>query len=156
MTITYAVGDATDPPQRPVIVAHVVNDVGVFGAGFALAVAKRWPVAREDYRRWHAHGSNFTLGGTRLTRVDGQLWVMHLLAQHGIGRGAVRIRYDALGECLRALAKEAKTLDAAVAMPRIGSGLAGGDWTRIEALIAEACADVDVTVYDLPTEGARP
>jgi len=35
-------------------------------------------------------------------------------------------------------------------MPRIGCGLAGGDWSRIEPLIAETlCAsDIDVTVYD--------
>jgi hypothetical protein len=39
--IHYAIGDATAPTTRPVIVAHVVNDVGAFGRGFALAVARR-------------------------------------------------------------------------------------------------------------------
>ncbi len=35
-------------------------------------------------------------------------------------------------------------------MPRIGCGLAGGTWARIEPLITTTlCAqDVDVTVYD--------
>lgn len=35
-------------------------------------------------------------------------------------------------------------------MPRIGCGLAGGKWSRIEPLIANTlCArDVEVTVYD--------
>jgi len=35
-------------------------------------------------------------------------------------------------------------------MPRIGCGLAGGAWTRVEPLIAETllAADLDVTVYD--------
>jgi len=37
-------------------------------------------------------------------------------------------------------------------MPRIGAGLAGGDWDTIEAIITEElCAhDIPVTVYDLP------
>jgi O-acetyl-ADP-ribose deacetylase (regulator of RNase III) len=37
-------------------------------------------------------------------------------------------------------------------MPRIGAGLAGGDWATIAQIIQdELCAhDVNVTVYDLP------
>jgi hypothetical protein len=39
-------------------------------------------------------------------------------------------------------------------MPRMGAGLAGGDWEVIELLIQETlCAsDVAVYVYDLPRE----
>jgi hypothetical protein len=40
--------------------------------------------------------------------------------------------------------------NAAVHMPRIGCGLAGGTWDKIEPLIDENLADkgVEVTVYD--------
>lgn len=52
--------------------------------------------------------------------------------------------------CLTALAGHATRLTASVHMPRIGCGLAGGRWERIEPLIITAlCAqDIPVTVYD--------
>jgi hypothetical protein len=34
-------------------------------------------------------------------------------------------------------------------MPRIGCGLAGGQWSEIEKIIQDVCS-VDVYVYDLP------
>ena len=41
--VQYVEGDATKPKLRGThnIVAHVCNDVGAFGAGFAAAVAER-------------------------------------------------------------------------------------------------------------------
>lgn len=53
-------------------------------------------------------------------------------------------------QCLAALADRAVELGASVHMPRIGCGLAGGKWARIEPLITRTlCArDVEVTVYD--------
>jgi O-acetyl-ADP-ribose deacetylase (regulator of RNase III) len=52
--------------------------------------------------------------------------------------------------CLTALAGHATRLTASVHMPRIGCGLAGGRWERIEPLIITAlCAqDIPVAVYD--------
>ena len=48
------------------------------------------------------------------------------------------------------LADEAAELDASVHMPRIGCGLAGGKWSRIEPLVTERLVNkgVAVTVYD--------
>ena len=42
--------------------------------------------------------------------------------------------------------------NAAVHMPRIGTGEAGGAWEIVEELIREECTShgVSVTVYDLP------
>jgi len=39
-------------------------------------------------------------------------------------------------------------------MPRIGCGLAGGDWSRVEEIINEVLieAGVEVYVYDLPSK----
>ncbi len=41
-------------------------------------------------------------------------------------------------------------LGASVHMPRIGCGLAGGKWSRVEPLVTERLAkrDIAVTVYD--------
>ena len=48
--IHYVTGDATDPPHRQAIIAHIVNDCGAWGAGFVLALPggapDRWDAAR--------------------------------------------------------------------------------------------------------------
>ncbi|QEH38918.1 hypothetical protein OJF2_75280 [Aquisphaera giovannonii] len=75
-----------------------------------------------------------------------------MVAQRGVkaaGAGPP-IRYEALGECLRKAAEKAAELRASVHMPRIGCGLAGGDWARVGPLIEAAMVarGLEVTVYD--------
>jgi ATP-dependent helicase HepA len=47
------------------------------------------------------------------------------------------IRYEAVEECLAKVAETAREVKASVHMPRIGCGLAGGEWSRIEPLILD-------------------
>ncbi|MFI8102822.1 Appr-1-p processing protein [Streptomyces sp. NPDC086023] len=135
-------GDATVPQARgPKIITHVCNDLGGWGKGFVLALSRRWRA-----------GHDFGLGAVRLVRVGEDTWVANMVGQRGIrtGSGGPPIRYDAVARCLRALAGHATELGASVHMPRIGCGLAGGKWDRIEPLVTEElCArDIAVTVYD--------
>jgi O-acetyl-ADP-ribose deacetylase (regulator of RNase III) len=55
---------------------------------------------------------------------------------------------------LNAVAGFARSLGAGatVHMPRIGCGLAGGDWERVETIIQNTLgvAEVPAVVYDLP------
>lgn len=165
--ITYLKGDATQPiGDDNKIIAHVVNNQGAWGAGFTKALDGRWPKARLDYNIWWSSQSKtpphdtagFNLGNVRYSLVgrepQGSLqWVAHMQAQQGlIGRGNPRpLRYDALGACLHKVGMMALEVDATVHMPRIGCGLAGGDWNIVGLLINEAlCRQrVDVFVYDL-------
>ena len=75
-----------------------------------------------------------------------------MVAQHGIRSGVEGppIRYDALLKCLKELGLYAHQLQANVHMPRIGCGLAGGKWEKVELLIAETLPGTQVFVYDLP------
>ncbi|MFI1284977.1 MULTISPECIES: macro domain-containing protein [unclassified Streptomyces] len=148
-------GDATSPQAKgPKVIAHVCNDLGGWGKGFVVAVSKRWPEPEAAYRTWHRgrSGNDFGLGAVQVVRVQPDVWVANMVGQRGIrtGSGGPPIRYDAVERCLAALAGHAVELGASVHMPRIGCGLAGGTWSRIEPLITAAlCArDVEVTVYD--------
>ena len=60
-----------------------------------------------------------------------------MLGQQGMktGSNGAPIRYQAVEHCLEKLAEKAKSLNASVHMPRIGCGLAGGKWEKIEPLI---------------------
>ncbi len=85
-------------------------------------------------------------------RVEPYVWVANVVGQRGIRTGVkgVPVRYEAIAEGLTAVAAKAAGLGASVHMPRIGCGLAGGQWSRVEPLIAErvVARGIPVTVYD--------
>ncbi len=152
MPIRYHVGDATQPVARPALLVHVCNDIGGWGAGFVLALSRRWPEPEVEYRRWHRAGEGFELGAVQFVGVEDDLWVANLIGQRDIRAraGVPPIRYEALEQGLGAVAAKARELGASVHMPRIGCGLAGGSWDRVGALVEAQLAGLDVVVYDLP------
>jgi O-acetyl-ADP-ribose deacetylase (regulator of RNase III) len=145
-------GDATSPQAAgPKIIAHVCNDQGHWGAGFVLAVSRRWPEPERDFRRWHREraGNDFALGAVRLVEVQPALWVANMIGQHGIktGSSGPPVRYEAIGRALMTVGDQALELGASVHLPRIGCGLAGGEWSKVEPLIEDRLAGIAVTVY---------
>lgn len=151
--IHYRTGDASRPGFAHPCIAHVVNDVGRWGRGFTASLDAVSYVPRLVYRAWATQGRDqppFALGQNRVAWPERTWCVVHMLAQHGVGRGVVRLDYTALDSCLAQLAHAPPAWT--VVMPKIGSGLAGGDWARIEAAILRAFPTRDVYVYTL--EGA--
>ena len=153
--ITYVRGDATVPSVKGVkVIAHVCNDIGGWGKGFVLALSRRWPQPEEAYRAWHREraSNDFCLGALQLVRVKPDVWVANMVGQRGVRTGSkgVPVRYDAIDTALARLADRALELGASVHMPRIGCGLAGGTWSRVEPLVTERLVrrGVRVTVYD--------
>ena len=148
-------GDATSPQARgPKVVVHCCNDLGGWGKGFVLAVSKRWPEPERAYREWYRGraGNDFGLGAIQVVQVKPDTWVVNAIGQRGTRTGSkgVPIRYEALEACLGKVAEEALRLGASVHMPRIGCGLAGGKWERIEPIVVEALVakGIETTVYD--------
>ncbi|MGN7865661.1 macro domain-containing protein [Chryseobacterium sp. 22458] len=154
-TIQYLKGDATSPQAKGTkIIAHICNDIGGWGKGFVLAVSKRWETPEKEYRKWHRFRSenNFALGEVQTVQVEKYTYVANMIGQKGIktGSNGVPVRYEAIEKCLETLAKEASELNASVHMPRIGCGLAGGKWEKIEPIIEKTLLknNVEVYVYD--------
>ncbi|MFF3034449.1 macro domain-containing protein [Streptomyces rubiginosohelvolus] len=153
--ITYVRGDATAPQGKGVkLIVHVCNDLGGWGKGFVLALSRRWPEPEAAYRRWHREraGNDFALGAVQFVQVGPYLWVANMVGQRGMRTGSkgVPVRYEAIDTALGSVAAKARELGATVHMPRIGCGLAGGTWSRIEPLIERRLisAGLSVTVYD--------
>ncbi|MCZ9351071.1 macro domain-containing protein [Streptomyces mutabilis] len=153
--IRYVRGDATVPSAKGVkVIAHVCNDLGGWGKGFVLALSRRWPQPEAAYRAWHRDraSNDFGLGAVQFVQVEPYVWVANMIGQRGTRTGSkgVPVCYEAIDTALGRLADKAAELDASVHMPRIGCGLAGGKWSRVEPLITERLArrGVPVTVYD--------
>lgn len=144
--ITYLKGDATNPQGDGVkIIPHICNNIGVWGAGFVLALSKRWKEPEESYR----NNQNHHLTNVEFIQVENDIIVANMIAQRGVGKrinGKPPISYGALRVCLNDVNDYAKTKNASIHMPKIGSGLAGGDWNVIEKIIKETTT-VDVFVY---------
>jgi O-acetyl-ADP-ribose deacetylase (regulator of RNase III) len=165
------------------IIAHICNDMGRWGKGFVMAVSAKWPAVAAEYRRWHQSGQDggFRLGAVQtisitpsmcssgkaqaaLTNASGGLAVANIIGQHGIktGSGGPPVRYDAISEGLLTVGAQALEMNRvagvagrapSVHMPRIGAGLAGGQWGEIEPLILRMLAaspSLEAYVYDLP------
>jgi O-acetyl-ADP-ribose deacetylase (regulator of RNase III) len=153
MDIAFHIGDATRPvgPGNKII-AHVCNDQGRWGKGFVMAIAARWPQPEEAYRKWFDEQTGFELGAVRFVQAERDIWVANMIGQHGMREmdGVPPIRYAAVWSGLQTVAAKAKELKASVHMPRIGCGLAGGEWPKIEPIIRETLCklEIAVLVYD--------
>lgn len=148
--IHYKVGDATNPDfNKNVCICHICNDVGGWGAGFVLALSRKWSLPEQKYREWFTQDPKPSLGQVQIVTVAPNIVVANMIAQHGVREvdGIPPIRYDALKTCL----DQVNTLSSwyEIAGPRMGAGLAGGSWNRIESIIDECFPNKKVTIYDL-------
>ncbi len=71
--------------------------------------------------------------------------ILNCITQEFYGKDNKRyVSYDAVDECMQEL-----NIYEEIAMPKIGAGLGGGDWSVIEAIINHRLNDRKVTVYYL-------
>ena len=152
--VNYIVGDATNPKKEAnKIIVHICNDIGGWGKGFVMAISKRWKEPELKYREWFKTKENFELGQVQFVKVENEIWVANLIGQHKINRdenGNAPIRYEAILSGLELVGQFAIEKNATVHMPRIGCGLAGGTWNKIEPLIEKTLMTngIETYVYD--------
>ena len=146
----YKIGDATRPPgDGKKIIAHICNNIGKWGKGFVLAVSLHWPKVRTTYLSMFDDKQTPALGTVQIVTASKNIFVANMIAQEGIypKNGLPPIRYEALYTCLKKLNTFAKEHNATIHMPKIGCGLAGGSWDRVEEIILKTLKDVEVTVW---------
>lgn len=144
-------GDATSPTpsgDRGVIIAHLVNRKGLWGAGFVLALDNLSAVPKaaylglaQDYGGTgrSGYGANIPLGTTQLVEVKHGLFVINMVAQkttQTMSDDPCLVDYNALETCLWKVFQRALMMRSDVHLPEgMGSGLAGGDKHVIIAMI---------------------
>ena len=93
------------------------------------------------------------LGAHQLIAVEPNLEVANMIGMRGVwgSPGEPPLQYDALAEALDVVGLHTAARKATVHMPRIGSGLAGGDWAKIEQMICRMAVKhrVLVLIYTL-------
>lgn len=149
--ITYLKGDATDPiGENKKCIIHITNDAGAWGAGFVMALSKRWSEPEAKYR-----SKKPILGEVDFVCVElSDIIVANMCAQvlkYSYEPFEIPLKYDYLMMCLckvrRAISLSPLKYD--IHLPKIGSGLAGGNWKIIECMINEVFYEQNVFIYEL-------
>lgn len=146
--IRYVQGDLLASNLK--IIAHGCNCHGVMGSGIAAQIRSRWPNVYEVYRLKH-RTMGLELGTILPVRtLDGRMVVNCMTQQDFGGDGRVYVDYGAMESCIAAMDAHARDWDATeIGLPKIGAGLAGGDWDRIEDIIVRNAKNFLPVVYTL-------
>lgn len=145
--IKYVQGDLFDSGAD--ILAHGCNCRGGYGSGVAKTMAQKYPKARYYYLdKFDEEG--WKLGDVQFVSVVGGYFIANCATQDEFyPRDKCHADYDAIRTCMEKVKVFAKENNRTVAIPKIGAGLAGGDWNIIEGIINEVFSDYDIAVYYL-------
>jgi O-acetyl-ADP-ribose deacetylase (regulator of RNase III) len=132
------------------IVGHGCNCRGGYGSGVAGVIARLYPQARIAYiKKFKEEG--WTPGEVQFVEVHPKRMIANMATQDTYGGAGDHVKYEAIEECFRTVLETAECAGCSVAIPKIGSGLAGGDWARIETIIRDELRyyQVNVECYTL-------
>ncbi len=165
--IKYITGNLFDfiDDHNPVMIAHICNDQGAWGAGFVVPLAQKYPIAEMAYRDWYkgTYTEDFVpqpldeevyfssdwcdLGEIQIIQAKPHVHICNMIAQK-LG-GQRPLIYNSLVKCMDELASWMDSYSMSHIMcPQFGSGLAGGSWIIISELINDCWirAGLNVTV----------
>jgi len=131
------------------ILAHGVNCQGGFGKGVAWQMGQLYPKAKQAYlaKFWN---EGWKLGEIQFVESNGKI-IANCATQDKYWQTGqkkeVLVKYWAIRSCMVKLLVYAQSRDLSVAIPKIGAGLAGGDWNKIERKINNEFRDYPIKVY---------
>jgi O-acetyl-ADP-ribose deacetylase (regulator of RNase III) len=129
-------------------IVHGCNCQCVMGAGIAKTIRARFPEAFEADRAT-TRADRAKLGEVSLALIERgavRFHVVNAYTQFHWRGPPSRVDYDAVA---RAMAKvKQRFAGQRIGYPRIGAGLAGGDWSRLAGIIDEALAGEDHTLVE--------
>jgi O-acetyl-ADP-ribose deacetylase (regulator of RNase III) len=151
------------------VIAHGCNCRSTMGAGIAVAMAKTFacdkfemeldgPTIQKlgniDYKTFviGRNGAIWTIEDENSnSRNEPELIVVNAYTQNFYGRNHLDgnkspIDYEALTLCMRKMNKIFPGKH--IGLPKIGAGLAGGDWERIKNIIKTELSDCHITIVN--------
>lgn len=138
----YIDGDLIKQAEQFDVIVHGCNCFCAMNSGIAPQVKAKWPQAYEvDCAT--VKGDKAKLGGISFT-TDTNPIVVNAYTQFEYGTHKMQCEYIAMRSCMKAIKQQ--FAGKKIGMPKIGAGLAGGDWNIISQIIGEELQDEDVTI----------
>ncbi len=127
------------------VILHGCNCFNTWGAGIALEMKKNFPRAyRADMLT--LKGDKNKLGTYTSAYIEQyELSVINCYTQYKYGRG-VQADYKAMEEVFKKVSLAYP--DSVIGFPKIGAGLAGGDWNVISKILEETLPNAWYVEYD--------
>ncbi len=135
------------------VIVHGCNCFCTMDAGIAKLIAKAFPSAVLADGKTE-EGDKEKLGTiTTAEEMFGmhQLTIVNAYTQFDYKGGGQLVDYDAITSCFERIAEAFG--DRRIGYPKIGAGMAGGDWDEIAARIDRALAECDHRLVVLPQKG---
>ena len=145
MKIEYIKGDLLRTEVNHIM--HGCNSRGVMGSGVAKVLREKYPQAYNDYIfKYNNYG--LELGDVIVSVQDDGKVIHNAITQRDYGRDSSRVyvSYWAIAEVFRKINSRGIK---EIAMPKLGAGLANGDWNVISAIIENTLIDTKPYVYVL-------
>jgi O-acetyl-ADP-ribose deacetylase (regulator of RNase III) len=155
MEIIYRSGDMFShvfQEHQPKIFVHGCNAQGVMGSGVAYQIKRRFPFAYRLYTETHE------LNGLQVGSIvvannnDLNCIVINAITQKYYGRDSNRVYVDyyAVEKCMKSINLLFEGWNTPeVVMPKIGCGLANGDWKIISNIIEKHSTNYLPIVYEI-------
>lgn len=143
-------GDLIDLAKRGEfdLIAHGCNCFTTMGAGIAKGIKAEFPEAFEADRAT-TRGDRLKLGTcshAELVRGETRIVIVNAYTQYDYRGSGTKEDYDAVRACMGSI--KDRYFGLRIGLPKIGAGLAGGDWLRIADIITESLPGEDVTVVE--------
>ena len=143
--ITYNIGDVIESPHE--LIFHGCNAQKKMGKGIAKRIREKYPYAYQRYME-----DQIILGTNVYAFIgDEDRFICNMIIQQYYGNtpGHCYVSYDAIRTCFKHLNDFCEEVGIkSVAGPKIGTGLGGGDWSKIEEII-KSTMKVPVHIYEL-------
>jgi O-acetyl-ADP-ribose deacetylase (regulator of RNase III) len=130
------------------VLGHQANCFNTMGAGIALQIKNKLPDAyAADCRT--LKGDRRKLG-TLSYAVIGRGIVFNLYGQFKFHSTKRQTDYDALRNSLKLMAIKLmpKQASCKIGLPKLGCGLAGGDWAIVSQIISDELQGFDIKIYE--------
>jgi len=143
------VGDLLKNMDKHDMVAHGCNAFCTMGSGIARSIRERFPEVYEaDCETIEGDPTKLGTYTSADVVVNGKtVTVVNLYTQYNYGRDKVQFNYVAFEKGLKRLKQD--FANNSMAFPKIGSGLAQGNWKIIRSMIERIMEGEDVTIYYL-------
>lgn len=129
------------------LIVHGVNCQGVMGKGIALSIKKKYPQVFTDYKQYYNNNTNL-LGNVIYTKINEELIICSMFIQEFYGNDKRQyVNYNALELGFLTIEydlEESNKSDWVVKIPKIGCGLAGGDWNIVSKILEKTNLNIEV------------